>query len=70
MAKGDIKRVAKEVGTELGGAYTETKKYIRKNVRRPQTSPQMAFALLPPQYYRPVQKPRPVRKVMKRRRRR
>ena len=61
-----IREVARETSQELGQAFTESRRFLKKRIRKPTD---MKFAVVPPQYYQPVQKPRPVKRRMKRRRR-
>ncbi len=69
MVREDIRRVTKEVGKELGQAFISGKRFLKKRVRvPPRNGAPLAFAVVPPQYYRPIQKPRPVRRRIKRRR--
>lgn len=68
MAK-TIREVAKEVGTELSTGFKQSKGFLRKRVRQPsRNGPPLAFTILPPQYYRPLQKPRPIKRIKRRRR--
>ena len=62
MAKGDIRRVAKEVGQEL----LQGARMVGKRVRRPKPEA-LRFAVTPAQF-RPVQRPRPIKRKARRRR--
>ena len=65
-----IRRRAREVGKELGQTFTLTKRFIKKRVSVPRSvggQPPLAFALV--QQPMSVQRPRPVRRKVKRRRR-
>ena len=72
MVREDIRRVGKEVWGEISEGFTKGKRFLRKRARaqpRVKGTAPLAFAVVPPQYYQPIQKPRLVKRKMRRRRR-
>lgn len=50
MVRGNVRRVVKEVGSELGQAFRQGRSFLKKNVRAPARTaglPPLAFAVVP-----------------------